>query len=66
MFPVPFGYLPFLLSVTRLSLPITFMDASWVRFFVCLVGWLFFGLFVFLGPHSWRMEVPRLRVQSER
>ena len=25
----------------------------------------FFGLFVFLGPHLWHMEVPRLGVESE-
>ena len=25
----------------------------------------FFGLFVFLGPHLWHMEVPRLRVKLE-
>ena len=26
---------------------------------------LSFYLFIFLGPHSWHMEVPRLRVESE-
>ena len=25
----------------------------------------YFILFIFLGPHPWHMEVPRLRVESE-
>ena len=30
--------------------------------FPVLFIYLFFGLFVFLGPHPWHMEVPRLGV----
>ena len=26
---------------------------------------IFFGLFVFLGPHPWHMEVPMLGIKSE-
>ena len=38
---------------------------SFLTCFQCLSFFLFFFLFVFLGPHLWYMEVPRLGVQLE-
>ena len=32
---------------------------------MCGIYYAFFFFFVFLGPHLWHMEVPRLGVESE-
>ena len=39
-------------------------DSLFTDFLLCLFGGFWF-VFVFLGPHLWHMEVPRLGVELE-
>ena len=55
----------FTTAVLILNITLGKRTSLFLLFFKALFIYLFTYLFMFLGPHPWHMEVPRLGVKSE-